>query len=123
MKINIKRLLADCVDFYLLCFVSTFVVVLVTFGKCDITAFSLLSYFFSLFILLLLKDKIFGNASLGKRIFKIKIINKNNNTLTNIECFKRTLTLILLPLEIFMILLYNKRIGDIWAKTSVVQIG
>ena len=67
------------------------------------------------------KDSFFGNASIGKKILRIKVVENGGTKLNFIARFKRTLPLILLPLEVLLIIINNERIGDIWANTSIKE--
>jgi len=125
MSIILKRILADMIDFWIICFASSFLVLIVTFGKMNISFLSLITYFSSFYLLLAFKDNLFKNASVGKKLCRIKVILNNKtgrNEFKLINDLKRTLPLMLLPIEVFLIIKSNKRIGDIWANTSVVSI-
>ena len=122
MKMIFKRLLAAVIDMYINCFISSVVVLVVTLGKMNVTLFSIFSYLTTFFILSFLKDFIFANQSIGKKIFRIVII-KNDSTKLNLkDVFKRTVTLALLPLEVLLLIFAENRLGDVWAQTSVVDI-
>ena len=91
-----------------------------TLGDLYVTPYSITIYLFAFFILLLTKDCIFKNASIGKLIFKLKVVKNNGTNLMFLDVVKRNLTLtILLPLELALIVLNDCRIGDIWTKTHV----
>ena len=123
MNNRIRRILAALIDFYIVCFLSSVLVGIATLWKFDITLFSFLLYLFLFFMFLTIKDFIFKNASIGKRIFKIKIIKKDGSELTVIDFLKRTLPIIfLLPIELLLLIISDERIGDIWAKTQVTGI-
>lgn len=120
MNHKVKRLLAAIIDFCVICFLSSALVCITTWGKMDVTPFSITLYFGSFVLLLLFKDFVFKNASVGKRVFKMKIIKTDETSFTIIDALKRTIPIILLPIELLLIMANNQRIGDIWAKTSVV---
>ena len=72
----------------------------------------------------IIKDLTFSNASLGKKLFGIKIVytdKKNNGKISFLTHLKRNFPLLVLPIEFLLIFIFNKRIGDIWAKTDVVR--
>ena len=73
------------------------------------------------FALYFCKDVIQGQ-SIGKRIFKLQIINSVTGlTASPYRCFVRDLFLILFPIEIIMIFINpEKRLGDIVAGTRLV---
>jgi uncharacterized RDD family membrane protein YckC len=62
------------------------------------------------------------NGSIGKRIFKLKIIDsKTNEAATLKQRFLRNIPLLLNWIEIITFVCSGKRIGDRLAKTDVVQ--
>ncbi len=122
MNNSVKRMLSAIIDFYIICFLSSAFICIVTLGKLDITPLSITAYLILFFLLLIIKDFIFKNASIGKRIFKIEIAKTDGTRLTIVDALKRTLpVIILLPIEVFLLVVNDKRIGDIWAKTSIIQ--
>ena len=121
MSLNLKRFFATIIDFYVICFASSLIILIITFGTMEVTALTISIYLISVLVLTIFKDALFKDASLGKKIFKLKVvyINKSENKiLSNI---KRTLTLVLVPIEIVLIIKSNRRLGDMWAKTEVVK--
>lgn len=73
------------------------------------------------FLYLILRD-LPKNASIGKRIFKLKIIDsKTKEEATLKQRFLRNLPLLLNWIEIITFVCSGKRIGDRLAKTDVVQ--
>ena len=120
MNIKIKRILAAIVDFYVICFLSSVVIFVFTLGRFNVTMFSIMLYLILSFAFLIIKDISFKNASLGKQIFKLKIIKNNGTKLSAVDVIKRNIPLIILmPIEVLMIMANNKRVGDIWAETIV----
>ena len=82
---------------------------------------TLLCTFFG-YILFIFKD-VFKNGSLGKRIMKLKIID--SETKENASTGKRILrniTWIISWIEFLVYLAAKKRLGDMLAKTDVVEI-
>jgi len=64
---------------------------------------------------------VFKNASIGKRIFKIKVAKTDGTKLMVVDIIKRNVSIIiLLPLEIFFTIINDTRIGDIWSNTCVI---
>lgn len=126
MQIQIKRLIAGIIDLYIICFISSFIVLIITLGKMDIFL-SVGTYLITFFVQMVFKDMIFGNASIGKKIIKIKVVtmgqngNINTGKLSALVCLKRAMPLILLPLELLLIITNNKRMGNMWANTTVVN--
>ena len=118
---KVKRILAALIDFYIICILCTAFVGVITLGKFSTTSFSITAYIMVYLVLLLTKDLTFKNASVGKRIFKLEIIKADGTKLVAADIIKRNISAIfLLPLEALVTLVNNRRIGDIWAKTSVV---
>lgn len=123
MSISIKRLLAGIIDFYIICFISSLLVLIVTLGEMNISIISVLSFLLSFFIMIIFKDVVWKNASIGKKIFKLIVVNNESTETSNnmIVHIKRNVTLLLLPIEVILIIVNNRRIGDIFANTSVIQ--
>ena len=64
---------------------------------------------------------LFKGQSLGKRIMNIKVVMNDGSPLTLLAALFRAIPLILVPIELFMIITQDKRIGDYLAKTKVVS--
>lgn len=63
----------------------------------------------------------FKNTSIGKQIFKLKVAKTDGTNLMIVDVIKRNIPIIiLLPVEALLLIINNRRIGDIWAKTSIV---
>ena len=73
-----------------------------------------------LFISFLGKDLIKGQ-SLGKKIIKIRVVNMRGETPNIFLLFLRNITFFIWPMEVFLWLLDKRRIGDIIARTTVVE--
>lgn len=71
-------------------------------------------------ILILFKDLLFKNKSIGKKIMGIEIRNNNNKIPSFPILILRNITIIIWPIECLLILLKMNRIGDIIFKTKVV---
>ena len=121
MNDKIKRILAAIIDFYIICFFSSAFVCVFTLGEFSITPFSIIAYLTISLLLLLFKDFVFKYASIGKRIFKLKVAKTDGTNLMIVDVIKRNIPIIiLLPVEALLLIINNRRIGDIWAKTSIV---
>ena len=71
-------------------------------------------------MLYLIVRDILGKRSIGKRIFKMKIVDtKSNETANFMARLLRNITWLLGPIEIIVLLASGKRIGDIIAKTKI----
>ena len=121
MKINFKRLLASLIDFYSVVFLSSLFILIITLGKMTTSFFTVSLYLLSCFILIIVRDLLFKGASLGKKIFKIKLVKLDGSNFSLMDSLKRTITIVLFPVELFLLIKNNKRLGDIWAKTTVVE--
>lgn len=121
MNVETKRFLAGLIDHAVGCIAISLVnQVLALFGitQIGIVLFVSAAVYF---LVILLKDICLNNASIGKRILKLKVVSATDEDLTFWRYFKRTITLILVPVEIILAISKNERIGDIWAKTAVVE--
>ena len=122
MKNKLKRLLAGFIDFYISCLFGTVIFDIVTLGENKYTVVSVSIYTISTLAFLLLKDSVFKNASIGKRIFKLEIVKKDKTKLTIMDVIKRNVPIVILwPIEVILVIVDNRRIGDSWAKTSIVH--
>ena len=122
MNDNNKRIVAAIIDFYIICFLSSAFICVFTLGKFSITPFSIISYLAISIILLLFKDLVIKNTSIGKRILKLEVVKTDGTKLMPTDIIKRNIPfIVLLPVEVFLLITNNKRIGDIWAKTSIVH--
>ena len=76
-----------------------------------------LSLFLSFFIC---KDSVLGQ-SIGKRIYTLKVVDYESRNLTSIKLIIRNLFVFLAPIELLLIIYYDKRIGDSFVKSNVVK--
>lgn len=121
MNDKIKRILAAIIDFYIICFLSSAFIGVFTLGEFNVTPISIIMYLSIYLLLLLFKDFAFKKASIGKRIFKLKVVKTDGTNLMISDVIKRSIPIIIiLPVEVLLLIIYNRRIGDIWAKTSIV---
>lgn len=121
MNDKIKRILAAIIEFYIICFLSSAFICVFTLGEFSITPFFIIVYLTISLLLLLFKDFMFKNTSIGKRIFKLKVAKTDGTNLMIVDVIKRNIPIIfLLPVEALLLIINNRRIGDIWAKTSIV---
>ncbi|MBQ6262236.1 MAG: RDD family protein [Clostridia bacterium] len=122
MSDKIRRLLAALIDFYIICFISSALVGIITLWKFNVSYFSVITYLIACFLLMLFKDYALKNKSPGKRIFKIKVAKTDGSNPQFWDFFKRSVPAVfLLPVEVLLLIINNRRIGDIWAGTSVVR--
>ena len=126
MILIVKRLIAAVIDFYIICFLSIAVVFAVIFAfsfkRLEEAIFVLYLYIFLVILLTVIKDVALNNRSIGKRILGIKIEKTDNGKFTFVDAIIRTVPIVFVfPIEVILMLFANRRIGDIFAKTSIVQ--
>lgn len=74
------------------------------------------------FILILINDLMLGNKSIGKSLFGIEVVDEDGNIPSAWKLIVRNLIFILLfPIEIISVLIFDKTIGDFILKTKVVK--
>ena len=74
------------------------------------------------FILILINDLMLGNRSIGKSLFGIEVVDEDGNIPSAWKLIVRNLIFILLfPIEILSVLIFDKTIGDFILKTKVVK--
>lgn len=62
-----------------------------------------------------------GGQSIGKRIMKIRVVDKNKNVPNILKLIVRNITIFIWPVEAILVLLNKKKIGDRLTKTDVEQ--
>ena len=130
---SLRRMFADILDFFICFFLAEFIFIklelfddlnMYSSSVFELIMFYVVPYLF-FFILFALKDCIFRNASIGKKLFGIKIVytdKENNEKISFITHCKRSIPLIILPIEAFLLVIWgDKRLGDIWAKTKIIR--
>ena len=130
MKIKIKRMVATYIDITLAVFISILLVDILTFGNFNLEApliFKIISSFLYIIVTILLlirKDLIFKNASIGKKILGIKIVDSQNNDIKDKKVIvnRNKETLSSFPLYPIHILFYNQSSGDEKFKTKVTNM-
>lgn len=74
------------------------------------------------FILILINDLMLGNRSIGKHMMEIEVVDEDGNIPSAWKLIVRNLIFILLfPIEILSVLIFDKTIGDFILKTKVVK--
>lgn len=127
-KIKIKRFAAAYIDFIAICILSQ-VIALIALGiaslffpkdpRVDLLIIAICGFMIILYAIV--KDLIFKNASIGKKVLQIKVVTLDGKKLGFFKALKRALPLVIFPLEILFMVTDNTRIGDSWAKTTVVD--
>lgn len=127
-KLKTKRIMAIIIDQFLLslCCASVGVIAM----KCEISDAPLFYNHFDIRLLdivtviflciMILKD-IFKGASIGKRIFKLYVGNatKPIQPVKKYKLILRNITVLIWPIEAFLLLKNGKRIGDYITNTTV----
>lgn len=126
MPISIRRLLAGLIDYAIICGISEWNIKTIMFIFSESLNENLRWMFLYLtfvFILFCIKDCVFKNASIGKKLLHIQVISLENEKITIFTHAKRMLPILLWPIEMILLFVNNRRLGDFWAKTIVKEIG
>jgi uncharacterized RDD family membrane protein YckC len=127
---NTKRIYAWIIDFIITCVIQTVLMILFLIKPLlgnmenanifNIMARQLTITYCSV-VYLIIRD-IIGNKSLGKRILKLKIVDKvNGNEANFIKKLVRNITWLLGPVDIIVYLITKERIGDKITGTNVME--
>jgi uncharacterized RDD family membrane protein YckC len=75
-------------------------------------------------VLFLLRDAIFYEQSIGKRIMQYRVVRQDGPSMTNDykRSVLRNLSLFIPFVDIFRFLRHQPRLGDIWAGTRLLQM-
>ena len=137
MSLTSRRVIAFFIDFLIVSIVAVVIVILLDVvsilskaarkmdsllnGRIGFLASEELIRGFIAFFLLMFKDWLFfsGN-SIGKQMMKIRVVKLDGSRLTFLDCVKRTLPYLILPVEAYFVLTGQERLGDRWAETEVV---
>ena len=125
--IKLRRFLAMYVDFEIIVIIDVSVVQLIMFGYHDsnilMQVISLLLCLIIFFLCIIQKDTIFKNASIGKKIFGLRIFYMNGDIPDRkviVDRIKSSLS-VLFPLQIINILVNNQTDGDKKCNTIVAD--
>lgn len=129
MRIKIKRMMAAYIDAALVVFISTLLTDILTLGNFNLEApvilqiISSILYIAIVILLFVRKDLIFKNASIGKKMLRIKIVDSQNNDIRDkkviVNRSKETLSdFFLYPIHI---LTCNESSGNEKFKTKVID--
>ncbi|MDR1218365.1 MAG: RDD family protein [Treponema sp.] len=126
---NMKRIYAWIIDFVIVCIIQTilmglFLIMPLLKNIDDINISNVMTrqliITYCSMIYLIVRD-IIGKRSIGKRVFKLKIINKSNgNEASILKRFVRNITWILGPIDIIVFLISKERFGDKIAGTDII---
>lgn len=127
--IKLRRIVAFFIDYYILLMVGFIVAFII---KSIGTIFEINFIMNSLNFLinkiampiailgLLVKDLVFKNYSIGKKLMNLEIKSLNGNNISRFQLIARNLFYIVWPLEVLILIITGKRLGDIIFKTDVV---
>jgi hypothetical protein len=93
---------------------------IITQGKDELIAVTVAIFIPLFYLLFVFKDSLFKNASIGKKIMHIKVISLKGKFGFKAMLIRGS-TFLMMAIELLLIILENKRIGDVWAKTAVVE--
>lgn len=78
--------------------------------------------FYSILILFLLKDLVNKEGSLGKRILQLQIMPEEKSDITDyLKRIIRNITLVIWPIEVIVLIIFKRRIGDMICATDVIK--
>jgi uncharacterized RDD family membrane protein YckC len=125
---NNKRIYAGIIDYLIACVIQTILMGLFFIKPLltgDMDTFNIMIRMFIItycsVMYLVIRDNI-GKKSIGKRIFKLKIVNKIDNNESNFsKRFLRNITWLLGGIDIIVFLLLKERLGDKIVGTDVVE--
>ena len=119
-KIIFKRLIACIIDI-LIVYVLPFSIYIV-YTKAVPSSWPTVIFFLSYLLLCLFRDCFWNKKSIGKRIMGLRIINEAANEPARFAALiLRNLPVLFIPqIELILICVKNKRIGDFLAGTAVV---
>lgn len=109
--LKIKRIIADQIDYF---------ICLIVLSPLDFLSKTFIYYMIAM-ALIMFKDTIFNNKGIGKSLLNLEIVSYDGTKITIVKTILRNITVIIWPVEAIMIVLFNKRIGDIIFKTKVVE--
>lgn len=122
MKLTTRRFFAAFIDWTLIAFVGAIVLELLQFTGFEPTMKSYITVFL-IVILVFGKDIVFKNASIGKKIFRLRVVSSSDGTIPSMgRLILRNLPLIFIfAAELIMCCRNNtRRLGDVWAATEVI---
>lgn len=120
MTVRIKRLCAAVIDHIIILQYTTLPYIIISFGirsQLLHIVSSVLFYFF-----FVIKDLLFKNQSIGKKIFNLYVVDKNNDKPHPIILVLRNVLMLLWEIDVFLILLFGYKICDIIFQTKVVEL-
>lgn len=116
---NCKRLIAFFID-YIIILLSIFLPFMIFNPELVFDYFLLILGI--IMILVTIKDLIFKNASIGKRLLHLKVVTEKNEIPKLYQLIIRNITLFIWPIDIIVFAITKKRIGEIVTETKVINI-
>lgn len=117
-----KRLMAAFID-NIICSIPFVVITFcIIFLKLDNQFLSNWLPLIAYYIIFLSKDLVYKNASIGKKILNIRIVNNDGKEPLKKQLIFRNIFIFLWPIEVILIMINNKKIEDYLFKTSIVSI-
>lgn len=118
---NTKHILAAFIDYIII----LVILIISMLGMGGTPSFKQTAVFFGVTVSsFVFKDLFFAKASLGKRIFRLRIFSVSTGVPATVwQVILRNVTLVaLLPVEMTMLFIQNRRVGDMIAGTEVKSI-
>lgn len=117
MNLTFKRVIAFIIDYFICYEISRYANAYFYGTRPDFRA--ALMFFLTLMLMLILKDFAICGRSIGKRIMKLNIVSADGGKARIWQMLLRNVTLIISPVEIILVLMGGRRLGDRLAKTEV----
>ncbi len=125
-----KRIVAFLIDYFIGIFIVTFLALLIVFSQQIINnperqfmlAIIILPFILIGEVYLILRDLICGGQSIGKRIVKIKIADKNNGKVGAVRLLLYDITVLIWPIEAIVLLINGWTIGEKLAKVQISEV-
>lgn len=118
-----KRIFSIIIDLFITMFIGLgiFAMIIEIFNITNRLFYNVFQ-FILMTIIISIKDLPFKNGSLGKKICQLEILTTNNENPTNLVKILRNLTVYIWPIELVLLIVFNKRLGDILFKTKVIEV-
>ena len=130
-KMKIQRLLAFLIDHVIFSFVGCIIFFFINFDSFIYQTeenfnepFETIYPFLTVYMLIIYNKDFFQGRSIGKRVIGITVRDLPNSNITpgKLRLFLRNIFLIIWPVEIIMLLVTGRRIGDFLIKTQVIRM-
>lgn len=117
-KIRLKALILDLFFIAIMCLIIMLIYAYLTQGG---TKYERNLLWASLYSLFLCKDNIAGQ-SVGERLCKLKTVDDKGENLNTIKLIGRNLFVLFGPIEVILLMYYDKRLADRVMQTKVVLV-